>query len=402
MLHYFLLFSLLLPALSFAKSAQEISQLAIDYSSLVSASELSRRATEYEAKVKKIWQNPQFMSQVGGLKTGTMSGATVEVTLTQPIPLNQKYSLRGDLAQTLLELDELDVKNKKNWVTHQALLSAWKVKVFSALNKHISERKERMRLAKLYVSKRPQVTARQMVEAQIINNQIRLLENSLLMNLVEIETAQAELEYWTGVKISPEEIDLDFPKQSELITTIAPQNGEDLETRMAQKNLEAAKIESKISKKEKLPDLIVGAGYRLEDMSPANHFSYGVLGITIPIWDTGENRVQAANARIRRDEKLLEEKQKAVHLKVSNHQNMIHYFNRLFSSFFFEDIHNQEKTLQVAENGFKQGVVDINTFLQTEVQTHDIIDQIYLNWMKYLETISQYNLTVGEELKWTR
>ncbi len=402
MLHYVLLFSVLLSVQAMAKTPQEISQLAIDYSSLVSASELSQRAIEYDAKVKRIWQNPQFMSQVGGLKTATMSGATVEVTLTQPIPLNQKYSLRGDLTEKLLEINDLDVKNKKNWVSHQALLSAWRVKVFSALNKHISERKERMRLAKLYVSKRPQVTAKHMVEAQIINNQIRLLENSLLMNLVEIETAQTELEYWTGLKITPEEIDFDFPKQNLLVTTIPPSLGEDLETRIAQKNLEAAKIESQINKKEKLPDLIVGAGYRLEDMSPANHFSYGVLGITIPIWDTGENRVQAANARIKRDEKLLEEKQKNVRMKIMNHQNMINYFNRLFASFFFDDIKKQEKTLQVAENGFKQGIVDINTFLQTEVQTHEIIDQIYFNWMKYLETISQYNLTVGEELKWTR
>lgn len=397
-----LYFVLLISAFCLAKGPQEISQLAINYSSLVSASELSQRAIEYDAKVKKIWQNPQFMSQVGGLKTGTMSGATVEVTLTQPIPLNQKYSLRGDLATKLSEINELDVKNKKNWVSHQALLSAWRVKVFSALNKHISERKERMRLAKLYVSKRPQVTAKHVVEAQIINNQIRILENSLLMNVVEIETAQTELEYWTGVRIAPEELDFSFPNQSELITVIENKTGEDLETRLAKKNLEAATIDSNISKKEKLPDLIIGAGYRLEDMSPANHFTYGVVGITIPVWDTGENRVQAANARIKREEKILEEKQKAVGMRMTNYQNMINYFNKLFASFFFEDIHNQEKTLQVAENGFKQGVVDINTFLQTEVQTHEIIDQIYLNWMKYLETISQYNLTVGEELKWKR
>ena len=397
-----LYFVLLISAFCLAKGPQEISQLAINYSSLVSASELSQRAIEYDAKVKKIWQNPQFMSQVGGLKTGTMSGATVEVTLTQPIPLNQKYSLRGDLATKLSEINELDVKNKKNWVSHQALLSAWRVKVFSALNKHISERKERMRLAKLYVSKRPQVTAKHVVEAQIINNQIRILENSLLMNVVEIETAQTELEYWTGVRIAPEELDFSFPNQSELITVIENKTGEDLETRLAKKNLEAATIDSNISKKEKLPDLIIGAGYRLEDMSPANHFTYGVVGITIPVWDTGENRVQAANARIKREEKILEEKQKAVGMKMTNYQNMINYFNKLFASFFFEDINNQEKTLLVAENGFKQGVVDINTFLQTEVQTHEIIDQIYLNWMKYLETISQYNLTVGEELKWKR
>lgn len=397
-----LYFVLLISAFCLAKGPQEISQLAINYSSLVSASELSQRAIEYDAKVKKIWQNPQFMSQVGGLKTGTMSGTTVEVTLTQPIPLNQKYSLRGDLATKLSEINELDVKNKKNWVSHQALLSAWRVKVFSALNKHISERKERMRLAKLYVSKRPKVTAKHVVEAQIINNQIRILENSLLMNVVEIETAQTELEYWTGVRIAPEELEFSFPNQSELITVIENKTGEDLETRLARKNLEAATIDSNISKKEKLPDLIIGAGYRLEDMSPANHFTYGVVGITIPVWDTGENRVQAANARIKREEKILEEKQKAVGMKMTNYQNMINYFNKLFASFFFEDINNQEKTLLVAENGFKQGVVDINTFLQTEVQTHEIIDQIYLNWMKYLETISQYNLTVGEELKWKR
>lgn len=385
-----------------ARSPQEIVQLALAHSEFISVSELEQKAIEFDAIAKKKWQNPQVMTQIGGLKTGTMSGETIELTITQPIPLNQKYSLRGKLADKLGEINALDIQSKKNWVSHQAILSAWKVKIYSALGKHINERKERMRLAKIYISKRPQVTAKHIVEAQIIGNQIRILENSLLMNLAEIEMAQSELEYWTGVKISPDELDFSFPKLNELNFNQQFVAKKNLETVVAEKRVEIASLDSQMSKKEKFPDLIIGGGYRVEKVSPENHFSYGMLGISIPIWDTGENRVQAANARLKKEEKVLVEKKKSVEMEIGKYQSMMVYFKGLFSSVFFDDVNEQEKILGIAENGFKQGVIDINTFLQTEVQTHEIIDQIYLNWMKYLETVSHYNLTTGEELKWTR
>jgi hypothetical protein len=60
----------------------------------------------------------------------------------------------------------------------------------------------------------------------------------------------------------------------------------------------------------------------------------------------------------------------------------------------------QEKQIYNAEKGFKQGLIDVNTFLQAETQTHEVIDQVFINWMEYLIDLSQYQLLRSEEFKW--
>jgi hypothetical protein len=63
-------------------------------------------------------------------------------------------------------------------------------------------------------------------------------------------------------------------------------------------------------------------------------------------------------------------------------------------------LREQENSIHQAEEGFKQGVVDVNTFLLAETQTHDVIDQIFISWMGYLENISSWQLMRGEKFAW--
>ena len=58
----------------------------------------------------------------------------------------------------------------------------------------------------------------------------------------------------------------------------------------------------------------------------------------------------------------------------------------------------RENSIAEAERGFKQGVLDVNTFLQAETQSHEVIDQIFFSWMDYMETLSGLALMNGDEL----
>ena len=112
---------LLVSANAFSLTGIEIAQLAVERSSILNSKEMETRALNSEAQIKGKWQNPQLMSQFGTLKSGQMQGATVEVSITQAIPLSDKFSLRKELAQQAMTTQKIQTIYFKNWVAHQAV-----------------------------------------------------------------------------------------------------------------------------------------------------------------------------------------------------------------------------------------------------------------------------------------
>ena len=107
----------------------EISDLALENSQFLKAREMEQRALLFDAEVRSKWLNPQLIGQIGGLRSGEMSGATVEVSLLQAIPLSNKLSLKRELALEAAKSQKLRTTAFTNWVVHQALLAAWRVYV---------------------------------------------------------------------------------------------------------------------------------------------------------------------------------------------------------------------------------------------------------------------------------
>ena len=91
---------------------------------------------------------------------------------------------------------------------------------------------------------------------------------------------------------------------------------------------------------------------------------------------------------------------KKVYLKHQKQLEMVQYFLSQVRRFPNRLLDQQEKSIQQAEMGFKQGLIDVNTFLLSETQTHDLIDQIYLSWMGYLENLSTLQLMRSEKFEW--
>ena len=159
-------------------------------------------------------------------------------------------------------------------------------------------------------------------------------------------------------------------------------------------------MDAELAKKEKRPDVYLGGGYRIENVQPLNHFTYGIVGLNIPIWDTGSSRLESARARQKRDEKYFEEAQRKVQLKHQKQKEFVMFYIDQIKRFPKKLLREQENSIHQAEEGFKQGVVDVNTFLLAETQTHDVIDQIFISWMGYLENISSWQLMRGEKFAW--
>jgi outer membrane protein TolC len=383
-----------------AITLDEIKTLAVQHSGSLAAHELEVRALHSEAKIKGKWQNPQVLGQFGTLKSGDIRGATTEISFTQPVPLSNKVSLRKEFAVLAAKEQEAQTNFYRNWVAHQAVISAWRVYANSELLKHGQERTKRLNLVKRYMGTRPRVTIRHRVEISLIGSLLLQLERDLDEKKHQLSLSLSDLEFWTGKKISPSELKFSIPEYGKLSVPSLSRSENDPELRKAALSAKMSSVDEEIAAKERRPDLFLGAGYRVENVTPVNHFSYAIVGLNIPIWDSGSSRLETARARALRDEKLLADARNRIAVKHKKQIEEVRFRLEQVKRFSPVIIRNTDHAIHEAENGFKQGVLDVNTFMQTETQSHEVIDQVYFSWMDYLESLSDLALMKGDELKW--
>ncbi len=399
----FIIYLLLAATISFSSWAltlSDVRDLAVQNSSALKSKELESMALGSEKNLRGKWQNPQLMGQVGSLKSAGQVGSTIEFSLVQAVPLSDKFGQRRELAELALQSYEKEKKYFTQWVEHEALLASWRLLVARELYTHGIERAERIKLIQKYLLTHPRVSIRQKVEQSIIGSLVLQLQKMQDQKKHDLFQAEKELSYWIGRQIKADEISFQFPDEKKVFIPIEDKTIEDIELILAKNQLDISKIDAEMAKKERRPDLFLGAGYRVENVIPQNQFSYGVIGLNIPIWDTGALRSEATRARVKRDEKMLEESQKKVILKHQKQVEMVQYFLSQVRRFPNRLLNEQEKSIHQAEIGFKQGLIDVNTFLLSETQTHDVIDQIYLSWMGYLENLSTLQLMRSEKFEW--
>ncbi len=395
-------FLVILPLTSWSMDVLEISRLAIEKSSSLSAKEMEGQALKSDAFTSGRWQNPQVLGQFGSLKSGNVRGSTAEVSLVQPMPLSNKFSLRKEITLLALEDHKVQTDFFKQWVSHQAILATWKVYVTRELLKHGVERTKRIGLVKRYLETRPNVTIKQRVELSIISSLLYQLEKVQDLKKHEYVNAKSDLEFWLGRSLSEAEIPFAIPETYRFVDAHSLDTSKDIDLAVAKNAVRIAHMNQELVSKERRPDLFLGGGYRVENVVPENHFSYAIVGVTIPLWDTGSGRIEAAKARASRDEKNLEEIEKKLTLKQQKQIELVNLSIAQLKRFpkKFIDIH--ERAIKEAEVGFRQGLLDVNTFLLAETQSHEVIDQVFLSWLSYLESISSLQLMKGETFKWEK
>jgi hypothetical protein len=361
---------------------------------------MEERALQGEANLKGRWQNPQIMGQFGTLKTDNNRGSTIEMSLTQAVPLSDKYSIRKEMALIALDNQKKQTHLFKKWVSHQAILATWKMYLTSELLKHGVLRTKRIRLVKKYLEVRPKVTIKQRVELSIITSTLYELEKMQDLKNYDYEMAKNNLQFWIGKNLSDSEIPFSLPGQYEFFDEYNLDVSKDLELSLAKSFFQVAQMDNELASKERRPDLFLGVGHRVENVVPQNQFNYAIVGLNIPIWDTGIHRLESAKAREARDKKRLEEIEKQTFLKHQKQIELVKLSIEQLKRYPKKYIHQNERIIEEAEVGFRQGLLDVNTFLLAETQSHEVIDQIFLSWFSYLENLSSFQLMRGEEFKW--
>ena len=213
------------------------------FSSFVSAQEMEGRALQSESYLKGRWQNPQVLGQFGTLKSGDSRGATLEVSFTQPVPLSDKFSLRKEIANVALENQRKQTDFFKEWVSHQAVLSTWRVYVTNELLKHGTERTKRLGLVKKYLETRPRVTIKQRVDLSIISSTLYQLEKMQDLKKHDFEMAKNDLEFWIGRGLKEEEVPVSLPDEYSFIESYELNTTKDIELAQAKGLVKMSKLD---------------------------------------------------------------------------------------------------------------------------------------------------------------
>jgi hypothetical protein len=401
-MHFVLSLILIIAAPAWAMSKQELIDLALNKSQKLKAHEYEQHFLDQQSYVQGKWQDPQVLGQFGSIKAGAKQGDTVEVSITQSIPLSNKYSLQREIGKFALERQKQNIALYKNWISHQALLSAWQLAFVTAMHQEESKRTKRLNQIKKYLENRPKVSLKQKVELAMINNQILLLEKSMSDKDYELAKARSDFHFWTGKDINIESLTWLSLKPNLILSSYQIQNTYDLELSQLQTQVEVSKMESSLAQKQKRPDLFLGGGYRQEHLDENVKFEYAIIGVNIPLGQIGNHQQQAAQAKVRLQEANYQAKQEEISNQKYSLQAQFAMAVKQMQTFAPVTQSVNQQMLQDAELGLKQGQLDLTTYLQVETQFHDTLEQSYRVKFDYLQVLSQMQLLSGESFRWEK
>lgn len=359
-------------------------------------------ATKLDADTAATLPNPNLSAQVGTLKSGASSGLTVETTLTQTLPFPGKLSAQRRLRELESKAREVALDKTSLALEHEATLLGFRWAQIHEETQHFRERQRRFQVIQDYLRTHPQVSPAQQVESELIQRQIRLIEKEF----TELESEKAalgrDLQYLLGtddtVLVEPRWLKAsDVPERATLSPELVAKSPD---ARLHAARTEHARAEVVAAGKKTYPDFNLGLGYRVENVVPQNHFYYGALSLSIPLFDRGQSSVPAAKAREDSREAEKQLFQSRVRLDVQQAWSRVEAAARVVTQLPLSTAEETEAQFQKVEREFKKGRITIGLLLQADAQLHQSVAATYDAQVNLAKRLSELYLLHGSSFVW--
>src|SRR5690606_19262708 len=268
------------------------------------------------------------------------------------------------------------------------VLAGWKFFVSFNLYNYRKERSKRLTSIQKKFQKASQRASKKKIDSALLHALLAQLGQEEDEKKLEWQLAEKELQYWTGKKIELSELPTQIPEPAELVSEVEFEIQKHPEILEARSQMQVAALESELALKERRPNIFLGGGYRLERTAPDNHFYYGVVGIKLPIWDTGKHKLESARAREHRYQYLRTAAERRVQHELNKELAHLRYQVEQLKRYPFASVKTYEELIQEAEEGYRRGEVDLNSYLETQSRAHEFIDKVFLSWLVYLERLA--------------
>ncbi|MBX9766096.1 MAG: TolC family protein [Bdellovibrionales bacterium] len=395
---FVLFFGLLEACFSRTLTPSEMAALAEARAPMIKLQIESKNAASGQVLQSELLANPMLSLQTGALKSGGQTGGVVDLTLSQPLPWPGKRAAEITSSQILEKIATVDLEESKILVNHTVSLLSIELAALVELEKHNAERKRRFSIINRFLSTRPMASPKQVLEKNLIDSQIRLVENSMY----GIETRKSSIARQLEVLVGESNLSV----QMKWNGLAAPESEENFVRRLensprlqrSQKHHELAMNKVERVRYLARPDIVLGLNYRQENVEPANHFYHLNLSIVLPLLDRGQYSLEVARANAR-----MEEANKQMTLESSiaalnqSYQALLAAYKGT-ELFRISDLNAAEKRFTEAEQAFKKGRVDVTMFLQTDTQIHESIDLSFMSVVNYYRFLSQIKILTGQKL----
>ena len=380
----------------------EISKIALENSNLLKAQLKEIDADVLRTQGTGLLPNPTGALQTGQIQNDGQVGLILETGLFQSLPFPGKRPALKTLADLQKEMAQLQGIELTRLVQHEVTLLAVRLVVLRELSQHTEERTKRFQLIRQYLATHPLISPSQKAEVALVENQVRLLEKTILELEQERRTVDVGLQFFLR---SEEPLEPEFPWLNS--PSLPPLK--DLEEILAVSGIDLQKQEVEVrraetvltkTKLDRYPDFNLGVSYRVEALTPSTHFYTGFFTFTVPLWDHGQYSVPAAQARLETE-----------HLRRENLRNLVRrqlkefYFKaetsaKLLNAFPPTLQHKIEEQFGAAEKEFRKNRITFTQLLQLDAQVHETMDAIFRTQLDYLENLSHLLLFVGRPLEW--
>lgn len=378
----------------------QISERVRNHSELILAHKSKIQSTEAQGRQASSWQNPIVSAELGRLKDAFNNNMTYDFRVTQPIYFPGKMGKQLEIYEREAEMQKIEGDDLAESLSLEAAYYAYAFSIAEMRASHSKHRIQRMSLMRTYMRAQAYASPAKVIQRNIVSSQLVALQKTLNQETAEAESSWQKLNVYLNQKekvkvITPWLTDLRDIELNDYISKVRSGN-----RRMKSKKVFLSRIEAEVSlqKRVPLPDVSVSAFYRREalEIPGMNQFFGGAVSVPIPVLNANRAGVEAAEKKLeagRSEYKYLQ--REVLQLARAAHAEYMQK-KKLFDDFKAEEIPALERQMQYADRELKLGRIDLLSYLELELKTHEALSSYYDTQLELVKVIAQMIYLMGD------
>lgn len=347
------------------------------------------------------WDNPEASISYGPMKQEGSEGHSLDISLKQKIPFFGQKGALEKIGEQNRNTIQFESKIRMLSIKHDVVRTAFQFAAMNEETKHITHRREKIKLIVKYMQSRPFASPSQKADKFLVLNRLRDIEAKFL------DIYESKEKYWQKLNSflqqrNPVALQVSWKTKAEI------PNREELWNRFQSGNYELKKQESLIklaslsieqADKKVFPEISVGIGYNEQTVEKRQQTYSGILDFSLPIVDSGSYEKKAALAHKEAESYRLEQRKRDLAAQFDQTWSSLIQSAKRIELYPPELINELENQLEQVEMNWKKGLVTVVTFLELENQVHEQAIKIYESQISYIEALSQILLLAGSEFR---
>lgn len=346
-----------------------------------------------------VWRNPE-VSLERETKKDPNSNETVstKIGVSQTLAAYGKFATKSEAAKAEVDLEKINLSEKLFQTKTTVLQLVFEYLADVEKAKHAEERHKRFKSVYTYLKNRTFASPQKRTEASIVSSKLMILQKELDRANSEVQVTWNKLNYFLGLKERPE-VKLNWffktPKltQDAIFDKAKGSNFQIQKFLIENKRLD---LEVDFAKKDIWPEVTIhgsigdGSGF-----APEKTYALG-LSAPIPLFSKNKSLVNVQSLKMSANQKKLSSYKDYLPSLIESSLIRYQVAQRTLEQLPIGKINDIEKDFEIADQGFRKGLVDLVTYLEADSQHFEAITAIYNTQVEFAEIVSELSVLTGE------